>query len=168
MTEYTEQLVSDEIKLPESDHLVGFATRAMEDEEFREQIESYLESDDWRCRAGALRVITRMIRKDASSFSNVPGVVKLVSDKHRIVRNHAHVVFFELARKDPSATEPAKEVFSSLLDNSDAYDRFDAVHILHGLRTVAPEFVAGYESKLRDLAENDENHLVKLEASKFL
>ena len=69
-----------------------------------------------------------------------------------------------IATANPAAFQNRIEVFASLLDDCDSRVRIETPEIFRVIGKRLPEIVAPYINKLRQLAENDPERVVRIHA----
>ena len=132
-------------------------------EEYLSDIVGYLEDDDSKLRERSVNALGRIGRADKNLIvSYMDKLMKMRYDKSENVR-HAFIWACEnIATNAPELFCEKLDIFYEMISDSGEKVRIEAPEIFRVIGKQNPEWVNPYLEKLENIAENDENSIVRI------
>ena len=132
-------------------------------EEYLSDIVDYLEDDDSKLRERSVNALGRIGRADKNLIvSYMDKLMKMRYDKSENVR-HAFIWACEnIATNAPELFCEKLDIFYEMISDSGEKVRIEAPEIFRVIGKQNPEWVNPYLEKLENIAENDENSIVRI------
>jgi len=160
-----------ELKILENPKFPYYITKALEDNEFLEDIVKSLEAQDWVLRWGASRVLVQVSKRKPELLKDyIPILLSQLDEKKRNVRNNIAQTLLHLSKGIPEDFIKTGAVEKCLNDlrKGDDFEKYDAIKMLEYLTPAEPEVVKEHLKELEKIAGEYDNPVVRGEAERAM